>query len=104
MREWKTVARIDDLPAGGSCVIDFDGRAVALFREGDQVYAIDDRCPHAGASLCGGAVEAGVVTCPWHDWQFRLTDGAWVGNPRIRTAAYDVRVEGGEIQLATRPA
>lgn len=97
---WQTVARLDDLPPGGSFLVEFAGRDVALFREGDECYAIDDRCPHAGASLCGGAVEGGVVTCPWHHWSFRLSDGAWTGNPRVKTRAYAVRVVGDEIQLA----
>ena len=97
---WQTVARLDDLPPGGSFLVEFAGHDVALFREGDEYYAIDDRCPHAGASLCGGSVEGGVVTCPWHYWSFHLCDGVWTGNPRIRTRTYAVRVVGGDIQLA----
>ena len=40
-----------------------------------------------GASLSGGYVENGVVTCPWHAWRFRLTDGAWADNLASRSAA-----------------
>ena len=98
-QEWQVVARFDDLAPGGSFLVEFAGRDVALFREGDDLFALDDRCPHAGASLCGGPVEDGVVTCPWHSWSFRLRDGAWTGNPRIRTRTYAVRVVGGDIQL-----
>ena len=100
MPVWQTVARIDDLAPGDSLLVEFAGRDVALFRELDTVYAIDDRCPHAGASLCGGPVEGGVVTCPWHSWAFRLSDGAWTDNPRIKTRTYAVRLAGGDIQLA----
>ena len=50
-------------------------------------FAIDDVCPHMGASLSGGYVEDGIVTCPWHAWRFRLTDGTWADNPRSRSAA-----------------
>ena len=99
-QQWHTVARLDDLPPGGSFLVEFAGRDVALFREADGIFAIDDRCPHAGASLCGGPVEDGVVTCPWHSWSFRLSDGAWTGNPRIKTRTYAVRVVGADIQLA----
>ena len=100
MSEWQTVAEFDDVPPGGSFLVEFDGRDVALFRDGDTVYAIDDRCPHAGASLCGGPVEGGVVTCPWHHWSFRLGDGASIGNPRVRVRTYAVRISCGAIQLS----
>jgi nitrite reductase (NADH) small subunit/3-phenylpropionate/trans-cinnamate dioxygenase ferredoxin subunit len=52
-----------------------------------------------GASLSGGYVEDGIVTCPWHYWRFRLSDGAWADNPRVKTGCYRVQVVGDEIQL-----
>jgi nitrite reductase (NADH) small subunit/3-phenylpropionate/trans-cinnamate dioxygenase ferredoxin subunit len=73
------------------------GKRIALFRVDDAVYAIDDACPHMGASLGAGAVEGGVVTCPWHGWRFRVTDGAWVSCPNNRNKTYAVRVEGGQV-------
>ena len=56
-------------------------------------------CPHMGASLAGGFVEDGIVTCPWHYWRFRLADGAWADNPRIKIGCYPVHVVRG-IQVA----
>jgi nitrite reductase (NADH) small subunit/3-phenylpropionate/trans-cinnamate dioxygenase ferredoxin subunit len=52
-----------------------------------------------GASLAGGYVEGGVVTCPWHAWRFRLGDGAWADNPRVKTGCYPVRLAGDDIQV-----
>jgi len=52
-----------------------------------------------GASLAEGYVEEGVVTCPWHAWRFRLADGTWCDNPRIKTDSFEVRVVGDEIQV-----
>jgi hypothetical protein len=52
-----------------------------------------------GASLAGGFVENGMVTCAWHYWRFRLVDGAWADNPRIKIGCYPVHVEGDEIRL-----
>ena len=73
------------------------GRGV--FRDGDRYFAIDDTCPHMGASLAGGFVEDGIVTCPWHYWRFRLSDGAWADNPRIKIGCYPVHVVEGEIRV-----
>jgi nitrite reductase (NADH) small subunit/3-phenylpropionate/trans-cinnamate dioxygenase ferredoxin subunit len=76
-------------------VVDVRGTPVAVFHTSDGYFAIDDRCPHAGAPLADGCVEDGVVTCTWHGWRFRLADGAWADNPRIKTKAYRVAVEDG---------
>jgi nitrite reductase (NADH) small subunit/3-phenylpropionate/trans-cinnamate dioxygenase ferredoxin subunit len=52
-----------------------------------------------GASLSAGDVTDGVVTCPWHAWRFRVTDGTWCDNPRLKTDVFEVRVVGDEIQV-----
>ena len=94
-----TVARIGDIPDGGSIVVEVNKKDVAVFHQKGKYYAIDDCCPHSGASLCGGTVENEIVTCPWHYWRFRLTDGAWADNPRVKTGCYQVHVEGDEIRI-----
>jgi nitrite reductase (NADH) small subunit len=99
MAEFQTVCRADDLPEGESRTVAIAGKIVAVFRYRGEYFAIDDVCPHMGASLGDGYVENGIVTCPWHAWRFRLADGAWADNPRIKIGCYPVRVENGEIQL-----
>ena len=93
------VARVGDLAEGESARVTAEGRAVALFLVGGRYHALDDACPHMGASLAAGWVEDGVVTCPLHFWRFRLADGTWADNPRLRTDCYPVRVADGEIQV-----
>lgn len=72
---------------------------VAVFNSGGEYFAIDDLCPHMGASLGAGLVEQGIVTCPWHAWRFRVEDGTWCENPRLKIPCFEVRVEGDEIQI-----
>jgi NAD(P)H-dependent nitrite reductase small subunit len=99
MAEFKTVCRVGELTEGEGKTVTVAGKLIAVFRCGDGFHAIDDMCPHMGASLAGGYVEGGIVTCPWHAWRFRLTDGAWADNPRIKIGCYAVRVEGEEVQV-----
>ncbi len=99
MAEFQTVCQVDDLADGEGLTVSVNQRMLAIFREGSQFFAIDDMCPHAGASLSGGYVEKGIVTCPWHAWRFRLADGAWADNPRIKIGCYPVRVEGEAVQV-----
>ena len=99
MAEFHTVCKVSELPEGEGKTVEVANKLVAVFRVGDQFHAIDDVCPHMGASLSDGWVENGVVTCPLHYWRFRLADGAWADNPKVKTGCYAVHVEGEEIQL-----
>ena len=56
-----------------------------------------------GSALSTGYVEDGIVTCPWHAWRFRLADGAWADNPRIKIGCYPLRVEDGAIHVQVDP-
>ena len=104
MAEFHPVCRTGDVPEGEGKTVRVCNKLIALFCERGQLYAIDDMCPHMGASLSGGYVENGVVTCPWHAWRFRISDGTWADNPRIKIGSYPVRVVGDEVQVAVPPA
>jgi nitrite reductase (NADH) small subunit/3-phenylpropionate/trans-cinnamate dioxygenase ferredoxin subunit len=99
MAEFVTVSRVGSIPDGSGEAFPVGDRMVAVFRVGERYYAIDDVCPHMGASLAAGYLEGDIVTCPWHAWRFRVCDGTWCDNPRVKTQAYQVRVEGDEIQV-----
>ncbi len=77
---------------------------VAVFRTAtDQVFAVDDRCPHKGGPLSEGIVHGNAVTCPLHAWVFSLETGMAQGADEGSIATYPARIEGGRILLdATR--
>ena len=93
------VGKCDDLAPGGCKVVSAGRKDIAVFNDGGRFFAIDDCCPHAGASLAGGHVESGIVTCPWHAWRFRLADGAWADNPRVKTGCYETVVDGDSLYV-----
>jgi nitrite reductase (NADH) small subunit/3-phenylpropionate/trans-cinnamate dioxygenase ferredoxin subunit len=99
MAEFQAVCQIADVVEGEGTTVQVGNKLIAVFRDGGSYFAIDDVCPHMGASLSGGYLEQGIVTCPWHAWRFRLADGAWADNPRIKIGCYPVRVVGDEIQI-----
>jgi nitrite reductase (NADH) small subunit/3-phenylpropionate/trans-cinnamate dioxygenase ferredoxin subunit len=106
MAEFQSVCRVADLAEGEGKTVEVAGKLIAVFCDQGRYYAIDDVCPHMGASLSGGHVVNGIVTCPWHAWRFRLADGAWADCPRIKIGCFPVRVENGviEVQVAGNTA
>ncbi|MBV8160947.1 MAG: nitrite reductase (NAD(P)H) small subunit [Acidimicrobiia bacterium] len=98
------VARLCDLPDPGALEVFPGGRAVALFRVDGRVYALDNACQHVGGPLVEGIVEDGCVTCPWHEWRYRLEDGRRIGPGAVAVRSYPVRVTAGEVWVQVGPA
>jgi naphthalene 1,2-dioxygenase system ferredoxin subunit len=102
---WTDVAAAADLPDGDVVGRVVDGREIALYRLGDEVFATDATCTHGNASLCGGFVESdGTVECPLHQGRFDIRSGRALCEPLehdLRTHA--VRQEGGRIWLRLDP-
>ena len=99
MTVFHSVAKVGSIPEGRGETFTIGSRLVAVFYSGGQYFAIDDLCPHMGASLGAGEVHDGIVSCPWHAWRFKVCDGTWCDNPKIGIDAFEVRIEGDEIQV-----
>ena len=95
--DFETVGKISDFEDGQGRAVPVDGRMVAVFRTGEEWFAIDDLCPHMGASLAEGYVEDKMVTCPWHAWRFCIRDGKWEDNPRTRVDCFEVKIDGDDV-------
>ncbi len=106
MAEFQTVAKVGDIPEGEGRSYSVNGTMVGVFLSNGTYRAINDFCPHMGAALADGHVEDDAVACPWHAWRFSLRDGTWLDNSgsSIRTACYEVRVDGDQIQVSVPPA
>jgi len=100
--QYISIAKVGDIPAGEGRTFPVDGRMIAVFFVDGEYFAIDDACPHMGASLAAGYVEEGAVTCPWHAWRFCVKDGTWLDSPKspLRAGTYPLRIENDEIQVA----
>jgi len=99
MEKWVKVCELSEIAEGRGKEILLNGRPVALFRLGDEVYALDDRCPHREGQLSAGSVVDGDAVCPLHGWNFDLKTGISPYNPHDRVASFPVRVEGEAVLL-----
>ena len=106
MTAWIDIGALADIPQQGARMVKTAAGCVAVFRTaGDQVFAIDDRCPHKGGPLSEGIVHGTSVTCPLHAWVFNLETGMAQGADEGSVNSYPARIEAGRILLdATRLA
>jgi nitrite reductase/ring-hydroxylating ferredoxin subunit len=94
-----TVARVEDIGPGQARQVTVDGRWVAVFNVGGAFHAIDSICHHRGGPLAEGVLTGCVVTCPWHGWQFDVTSGTFMQDPRVGVSRHDTRIVGGDLQV-----
>lgn len=91
------VCAVDDVPAGESRPYTVEGYDLAIFNTGDEIYAIENRCPHMGAELSDGEVVKNSVCCADHGWLIDLETGEVENRDGISVATFPVVVENGEI-------
>ncbi len=97
--DFVTVARVDDLPLSRGRQVVVNDRWLALFNIDGVYHAIDATCLHRGGPLADGALTRGIVTCPWHGWQYDVTTGTLVQDPSVGVTRHETRVVGDEVQV-----
>lgn len=80
-----------------------EGERIAVFRDGDNLYAVSNLCAHQGGPLGEGRVLDGCVTCPWHGFQFRLIDGRAPAPFTDRVATFATHLADGVVYVRTTP-
>lgn len=94
------VAALSDLSSGSKKKYDVNGKAVLLINLNDQIYAIDNKCTHAGCGLANGLLNGNIIECPCHRAKFNIMTGKVVSGPATKAlSVYRVVVENGTIAL-----
>ncbi len=97
---WIDIGALEDIPRQGARLVKTPIGCVALFRTtADEVYALDDKCPHKGGPLSQGIVHGAAVTCPLHNWVISLETGHALGADEGQVRTFPVCVKAGRILL-----
>ena len=96
-------ASLAEVREKGRLVVGLDGHALCLIAEGDEIHAVDNRCPHMGFPLHRGSVADGILTCHWHHARFDLCSGGtfdpWADDLR----RFPVEVRGDDVYVDLAP-
>ena len=103
------VGAVDELAPGQRKLAFVDGRSIVLFNIDGTIHAIDNACPHNGASLASGQLEGCVLRCPAHGLRFDLRTGCMPGAGGLSLTTFPVRAVDGKLFVslevpATSPA
>lgn len=98
--DWRLIGTIDDIPQQGARCVENGETKIAVFRTAaDQIFALEDNCPHKNGPLSQGIVHGNCVTCPLHNWVLSLETGLAQGADEGSVPTYPVRLEGRTIHL-----
>lgn len=94
------VLRLADVPSGAIVSLDVHGWRVLVARVGENILALNDRCPHAGSPLSTGRLRHGTIMCPLHGARFDLASGKCLGGGYRTVRTFPVRLRGDAIEVA----
>lgn len=90
------IAAAGDLSPGSSRHVRVGKRDIALFRVGEEFFALSNLCRHAFGPLAEGWLEGYEVVCPWHGWRYDVRTGH-TDHPDADVRTYPVSVRDGEV-------
>ena len=89
------VGNLAEFPIGSMKLVKVDGRRLCVVHTSTGLHALDNACPHEGYGLTTGDLDGELLTCAWHNWKFRVSDGRCVlGEEDVRKHAVDVADDG----------
>ena len=80
-----------------------DGQQLLLCRTENGVYALENRCPHAGFPLQGGLLKDGIIRCPVHGARFKLNDGSPIAGRLNNVRTFPVEIIDEQICVLLNP-
>ena len=100
---WLIVGPPGSIPNLGARIVAAPGgERIAVFRDGRRIAAVTNLCAHQNGPLGEGRVIDGCITCPWHGYQYRMTDGCAPPPFKERLKTYRVRLKRGVIEVDPR--
>jgi 3-phenylpropionate/trans-cinnamate dioxygenase ferredoxin component len=102
MTDFQTVGRADEVGEGAMRVYEVSETSVGVARIGGSLYAFSDICTHQQCNLLPEDLDGTRIDCECHGSAFDVTTGAVLNGPAAEPiSTYQVREEGGDLQVAT---
>ena len=101
--EYVDVFAVGEIPEDRAKVAVVAGERVAVFKHQGKIAALSNVCQHQNGPLGEGRVIDGLVTCPWHGYQYRMEDGCSPEPFIERIPTFQVKIEKGRVLIHRKP-
>jgi naphthalene 1,2-dioxygenase system ferredoxin subunit len=99
-QQWIDSCSIDEIPEDDVIGVQVQGREIAFYRVGDDVFATDNICTHGHARLCDGFLEGHEIECPLHQGRFDIRNGKAMCEPLTEDIrSYPIRIVEGRVYV-----
>jgi nitrite reductase/ring-hydroxylating ferredoxin subunit len=97
---YERVACVADIPSGRGLCVRVGTLEIGLFRVENEIYAMENRCPHRDSPLSEGRLTGNVIVCQAHGWDFDVRTGFKPGDPDgWPIPCFAVRVEDDQVWI-----
>ena len=100
---YQRISSVAEVTKTGLHTVQLNGHVIVLVHHEDEIYALDNRCPHMGFPLDRGSVADGILTCHWHHARFDLCTGGSFDLWADDTPNFPVEVRNGDIYVDVTP-
>lgn len=96
---WVDAGAVASFEDGRAKVVLVGAERVAVFRDGERLFALGNVCAHQGGPLGEGRVRDGCAVCPWHGYEYRLESGHSPPPFTEQVPIYELRLREGRVQV-----
>ena len=93
------VAREDELPEGERKIISYGNDTIGVFHHKGKWYALRNSCLHRGGPVAAGTLDGDILACPWHGYQYNITNGQLLYDPSASLKMYLVVIQDGGVYI-----
>ena len=97
------VGAVTDIPEKRAKIVCASGERIAVFRYDGKLSAISNACQHQNGPLGEGRIIDGLVTCPWHGYQYDPACGASPPPFTEKVPTFAVVVRDGQVFVDPKP-
>ncbi len=101
MAKFMKVLEKEELESASGKAVLAEGKALAVFRIGEEYLALENKCLHRSGPLSEGELEGYEVICPWQGWTYDVRSGSFTIIPtlKVRTYKVEARDDGIYVEL-----
>ena len=91
--------KADEISDGERKIVKVDNVSIGVFHHQGEWYALRNSCLHRGGPIATGELQGDRLICPWHGYEYNLTNGELLADPSAKLAMYPVSIQNGEVYI-----